>query len=352
MAVTVLKNTMVGETLTDLILKDGLIAEIGRTDAPGRDMGGLRVFPGLIDIHCHGHVGEDATDGGDLSKAARFLYQNGTTTWLPTTTTASFDALERATSALPPKLADGAEMPGFHVEGPYLSQAYKGAQNPDYLKYPDLKEFSRLRHVRLVTVAPELPGAMDFIAACPALVCLGHTACTYEEGLAAFRAGAVCVTHTCNAMPPLQHREPSLIGAAITANAYVQVICDGIHIHPAMITALYRIFGPSRMILISDAIRAAGLPDGSYQMGGQEFILKEGVARVPAGNLAGSTATLLHCVQKAISFGIPAADAFRMASQTPAEMLGINRGRIAVGYVADLLFVNERYELAEVYRQR
>ena len=208
-----------------------------------------------------------------------------------------------------------------------------------------------MQGAKIVTIAPELPGSEEFIRAAVsqgACVAIGHTDCDYATAARAFAAGAACLTHTCNAMPPLLHREPGPIGAAMMHGGYAQVIADGIHLHPAMVMALYRMFGRERMILISDSIRAAGLPDGQYDLGGQAVTVKDGQARLTVnGALAGSTTPLLTVVQRAISFGIPARDAFAMASETPATMLGLNKGRLDVGYDADLLLCTPAYELKE-----
>ena len=248
---------------------------------------------------------------------------------------------------------DGANIPGFHMEGPFISEKYIGAQNPKYIRLSDDAVLEELGNVKLITVAPELSGMASFIpkaAAVGTRVCIGHTDCNYNEAVRAFESGAVCLTHTFNAMPPLHHREPGPIGAAIMSNAYVQVICDGIHIHKAAITALYRIFGSECMVLISDSMRATGIDDGEYMFGGQKVVVRGGVARTEDGALAGSTSTLYSCVMKAIEFGIPADEAFAMASRTPANMMGVKKGRIEAGYDADFIVVDEDYRLLDVLK--
>jgi N-acetylglucosamine-6-phosphate deacetylase len=205
----------------------------------------------------------------------------------------------------------------------------------------------------MVTLAPELAGAEAFITSCRAhgiSVALGHTRADYETARRAFRLGADNLTHTCNAMPPLLHRAPGPIGAALTEGAYVQVISDGVHLHPAMVLSLYRMFGAERMILISDSMRATGLPDGEYDLGGQSMTVSGGVARTHDGALAGGTTPLYACVLRAISFGIPAEEAFRMASDTPARLLGLNKGRIEVGYDADFCLVGEDYRFLKALK--
>jgi N-acetylglucosamine-6-phosphate deacetylase len=341
-----------GEAVT-VFVEDHVIRAIGKGDLAAAytademiDAGGAYLVPGLIDIHSHGCIGMDAMDGNGLGDMADEYLRRGVTTWYPTTMTESGERIHAALSQ-PLDLGHGAHMPGFHVEGPYINVKYKGAQNEEYIKSPDLEEFLTYTHAAIVTVAPELPGSERFIreASRRAVVALGHTDADYDTAYAAFLAGATCLTHTCNAMPPLLHRAPGPIGAALTAGGYAQVISDGLHLHPAMVLALYRIFGRARMVLISDSMRATGLSDGVYDLGGQPITVKNGEARTETGALAGSTTTLFTCVQRAISFGIPAEDAFAMASETPATLMGLKKGRIEIGYDADLLLVDEEYNL-------
>ena len=162
-------------------------------------------------------------------------------------------------------------------------------------------------------------------------------------------AGAMCLTHTFNAMPPLHHRNPGPIGAAIEKNIYAQVICDGLHIHKSVIQMLYRTFGADRMVLISDSMRATGMPDGEYEFGGQKITVTNKVARTEDGAIAGSTSTLFTCVKKAVEFGIPMPDAFKMASETPAKLMKLNKGRIAAGFDADIITVSKNLDLTRVF---
>ena len=196
-------------------------------------------------------------------------------------------------------------------------------------------------NIKMVTLALELTGSMDFIKNCKAVVSIGHTDCDYETAMEAIKNGAKCLTHTFNAMPPLHHRNVGPIGAAIDENIYVQVICDGLHLHKSIVTMLYRTFGADRMILISDSMRATGLSDGEYEFGGQMIDVKGGIARTKDGALAGSTSNLMQCVKKAIKFGIPKEDAIKMATQTPANLLGIKEGKIKVGYDADFVVIDD-----------
>ncbi|MBQ8351498.1 MAG: N-acetylglucosamine-6-phosphate deacetylase [Clostridia bacterium] len=351
---TIIHNArLLGGDAVTVFVTDGVITAMGKGDLHEGytadqiiDAEGNYLVPGLIDIHSHGCIGRDTMDGDGLGEMADEYLRHGVTTWYPTTMTESPERI-RAAMDQPLDLGHGAHMPGFHVEGPYINQKYKGAQNEAFIKKPDLDEFLSYENAAMVTVAPELAGSEAFIrrASKQAVVSIGHTDCDYDTAYAAFMAGANCLTHTCNAMPPLLHRAPWPIRAALTAGGYAQVISDGLHLHPAMVLALYRIFGRERMILISDSMRATGLSDGVYDLGSQPITVKNGEARTEGGALAGSTTTLFTCVQRAIKFGIPAADAFAMASETPATLMGLRKGRVEIGYDADLLLVDEQYNL-------
>lgn len=342
----IFKNATVDGELTDIVIQDGKIAALGKIGEEGIDLAGKEVIPGLVDIHTHGCAGDDTMDGR-FENMCRFLARNGTTAWMPTTMTAPIADIVAATSGN--IHCSGAQILGFHMEGPYLSKEYKGAHHEAWLAEPDIDEYQKLNNVKVVTLAPELPGAMGFIRECNAKVQIGHTACGYALAVAAIRAGADCLTHTFNAMPPLLHRAPGPIGAALTEGAYAELICDGIHVERAAVMALYKMFGPDRLILISDAMRATGLSDGEYELGGMRVLVRDSVARTESGTIAGSTATLWHCVKTAKDFGIPWQDAVRMATRTPAEYLGIPKGQIRVGYDADLLVLDNERNIESVW---
>lgn len=332
---TVFKNAMINGVITDISAEGGIIKEIQKTDSEGVDLNGLEVFPGLIDIHTHGAIGIDTMDG-NIEDTALFYAKNGVTSFFPTTMTVAWDKIQAVVNRDIPK-TNGAQILGYHLEGPYICEKYRGAQNKKYILNPDINEFCKLKNIKMVTIAPEKDGAMEFIEKCPCVVALGHSESDYDTAAAAFEHGAECVTHTFNAMPPLHHRNPSIVGAASDKNAYVQVICDGIHIHPAVIRILYKLFSSGRMILISDCMRATGLSDGEYEFGGQPILVKDSTARTLDGALAGSTSMLLKCVKKAIEFGIPKTEAFKMASETPARLMHLNKGILAPGYDCDFI---------------
>lgn len=338
------KNALICGQLTDIEVSDGKIISIGTTDKCGIDLAGKQTFAGLVDIHTHGCIGYDTMDGNGLAEMSQYLAKNGVTAWLPTTMTMDMDTIKSVVNAEIPQSC-GAEILGFHMEGPYISAKHKGAQNEIYIKSPDINEFSTLKNIKKVTLAPELNGSLDFIRKCDCAVSLGHSDADFECADTAFKAGANCLTHTFNAMQPIHHRSPGPIGAAVENNAYAEVICDGLHIHKSVIHMLYRIFGTDKMILISDSMRATGLSDGEYEFGGQMITVKNSVARTADGAVAGSTSTLLQCVKKAIEFGIPEADAFKMASETPAKYLGINKGKLEIGYDADFIVTDSNYNI-------
>lgn len=342
------KNLRLFGKSVDIEIKDEKIEKVGKIDENGEDCGGLGVYPGLLDIHIHGAMGFDTMDFGALPKISMAEAEHGTTAFLPTTMTVGMDEIKRITDQ-ETKNIGGAKILGFHMEGPYISPKYKGAQNEKHIKSPDITEFNTLKNIKIVTVAPELAGGEDFIKNCGAVVSLGHTECDFETGVKAIESGAKCLTHTFNAMPPLHHRNPGVIGAAIEKNIYAQVICDGLHIHPAVIMALYKIFGKERMILISDSMRATGLSDGEYEFGGQMIDVKDSIARTKDGAIAGSTSFLWDCVRCAVRFGIPIEDAFYMATVTPANLIGEKPHEVKEGNCADLVFADDDLNIKAVF---
>ncbi len=333
----VFKNLIINSKLTDIVCENGIITDIGRFSCNGIDFGGRKAYPGLIDIHTHGIGGIDTMDA-DFTEMAKLYAKCGTTTVYPTTMTASYENIEKVLTADIPY--NGARIDGFHLEGPYINKEYIGAQNDNYVRNPDINEFNGLDNIAIITLAPELDGALEYIKKSNAVISLGHTAADYNTGCMAAKTGAKCLTHTFNAMSPLKHREPALIGAAFDNDMYIQVICDGKHIHPSVIRMLYKIFGSDRMILISDSMRATNLPDGEYDLGGLNIIVKDKTARTEDGALAGSTSTLFDCVKCAINCGIPETEAFKMATEIPANLMGLNRGVIKVGAECDLIILN------------
>lgn len=344
-----LKNLKFKGDTVDIAIENGKIAAIGKFECDGIDFSGAKVYPGLIDTHSHGCVGHDTCDS-DLHEMARYHLKNGTTTWYPTTLTVSEDEIVLATHR-ECDFADGAYIPGFHLEGPFINKKLKGAQNEEFIISPTMSLINKCKNVKKITLAPEVAGSIEFIKECPLVVSLGHTDCSYDEAMSAFSAGARCLTHTFNCMPGIHHRSPGPIPAAKESGAYAELICDGIHVHPAMVRLLIDLFGYDRVILVSDSVRPTGLGDGEYDLGGINITVKDNVARTPDGNLAGSTSILIDCVRCAVSFGIPEEEAFKMATKNPADLMGLNKGRIEVGYDADLIILDDSLNIIKVIKE-
>ncbi|NLU23315.1 MAG: N-acetylglucosamine-6-phosphate deacetylase [Clostridiales bacterium] len=337
----------------------------GVTSQNGVNLGGALVLPGLIDVHNHGNSGADFSDGdGDgLLKMAAYLGRCGVTSFAPASMTLPYEVLGRAFATAQDlyqqRPAGHAKLLGIQMEGPFFSPAKKGAQNGDYLRVPDFEAFYKLYAacdglIRIVDIAPELPGALDFIKRAKSLctVSIAHTDASYEQAKAAIDAGASHVTHLYNAMPPLHHRKPGVIGAAAENSAVrAELICDGMHVHPSAVRLAFSLFGGERMVLISDALRCCGMEEGTYDLGGQQVEMKDGVCKLPDGTLAGSVTHLFDCMKNAISFGVPAADAIRAATYNPACALGVEDrvGSIEVGKDADFVICSPLYERLAVY---
>lgn len=336
------KNAVIDGEICDILCENGKIAKIGKIEGDGIDLKEYKVYAGLIDVHTHGNMGYDTMDEVcHLDEISKYLAKWGITSFLPTTMTMDFELIKKVVNSPIPK-TDGAQILGFHLEGPYIAPSRRGAQNINYIRKPNLAEFETLKNIRMVTVAPEEEGAMELIKGSGAVVSLGHTDADYDTSIKAIENGASCLTHTFNAMTPMHHVNPGPVGAAIDKNIYVQVICDGFHIHKSVINMLYRTFGKERMVLISDSMNAAGLCDGLYEFGGQAVRIADGVAKTLEGVVAGSTSNLMKCVKKAIEFGIPEKDAFEMASLTPAALIGEkSKGALKEGFDADFIAVDD-----------
>ena len=350
----IITNVKIGNENKTLVLENGKIKEILPIEAivsDAIDAKGALALPGLIDVHTHGREGMDTMDA-DFAPLCDAYAKAGTTSVVLTTMTLGVDALNQVTHT--PTNVKGAHILGIHLEGPYISEDKLGAQNPAFVRMPDIEEFLAFGDaVKMITVAPEVEGMTEFIrkASERAVVCIGHTTADYAQSISAIEAGANCLTHTFNAMPPFLHRAPGPIGAGCEKHIYAQVIGDGFHVERGALVSAYRMFGPDRMVLISDSIPPAGLPDGTYSSGGLAVEVKDGKIHLAGTTtIAGSSGSLLDCVRTVISFGIPFEDAVRMATLTPAEMLGMDeyKGKIAVGYDADLLLVDESLALKAV----
>lgn len=325
------------------------------------DAEGLLVLPGLVDIHSHGAAGEDFSDGNPegLKKILQYEKRCGITSYCPTSMTFPKERLRQIFASIKgAQTEDGATVVGINMEGPFLDPAKKGAHVEKWIAAPDVAFVRELNQdadglVRLVTLAPNMDGAEEFIKEMHEEVCisLGHTAADYDCASRAMKLGAHHVTHLYNAMQPFGHRAPGLIGAAMDdPECMVELICDGYHIHPSAIRAAFRMFGPERVILISDSMRATGMENGTYELGGQEVTVKDRKAVLKDGTLAGSATNLYGCMCKAVEFGIPLEQAIMAATANPARSIGIfdQVGSIRIGKQADLLLVSENLELKRV----
>lgn len=350
-----------------IVIEDDRIAQVGRRDqiaapldAEILDAHGLVLAPGFIDVQLNGAFGDDfTTTPPSIWRVAAQLPRYGVTSFLPTIITSPVEKIAQAQEALAtgrPAGFDGAMPLGLHVEGPFLNPRKKGAHNPEYLRTPDLNlvaGWSPETHVRLVTLAPELPGALDVIRRLTGrgvVVSAGHSMATYVQAEAGFAAGTRYGTHLFNAMPALAHREPGLPGALLaTPGQVVGLIADGTHIHPGLIRIVWAAKGPAGVCLVTDAMAALGMRPGRYQLNEFEVIVTETDARLADGTLAGSVLTMDQAVRNLIAFtGCTLPAALATVTATPADLLGIGgeRGRIRPGLLADLVLLTPDLRVA------
>jgi len=346
-------------------VRDGLFCDAaGDNDGGGVvDLGGKTAIPGLIDTHIHGCGGYDFTSGDidGLKKIAGFLAKNGVTSFIPTSVSAPLCMLKAAyknAAELYGQHDYGAKIVGINAEGPFLSDEKRGAHPPEYLIAPSLAVFSDLNNaadglIKIVCVAPETDGAIDFIksAVKSCRISAGHTACDYDTAKRAFVAGATKVTHLYNAMPPFLHMEPGIIGAATESkNVYAELICDGVHVHESAVRAAFKLF-PHRVVLISDSLSVCGVNGVECLSGTSVVTVNDERAVLLGGRLAGSNSTLFDCVKNAVSMGIPPKDAIEAATKIPALSVRIfdRTGSISVGKAADFIVYASGFSLEAVY---
>lgn len=329
------------------------------------------ILPGLVDIHFHGCAGYDFCDGTAEAVRAIASYEmtHGTTTICPATMTLSEEQLLGVcgaaaaaveTEVLPEGIPVKEVLRGIYLEGPFISMEKKGAQNPAYIHKPDLAMLRRLQQaakgmIRMAVVAPEEEGAMEFLreGAGEFRFSIAHTCADYETAKEAIEAGAHHVTHLYNAMPPFTHRKPGVIGAAAeNEETRVELICDGIHIHPCVVKSTFKLFGAERMVLISDSMMATGMEDGEYALGGQPVTVRGNRALLKDGTIAGSATNLYDCMRTAIQMGVPKEEAVRAATWNPAQAVGLEAecGILRPGRRADILLADGEFALLEVIK--
>ncbi len=354
----------------DVRIEGGRIAEVAPAGSlsggEAVDVSGKYVTPGFVDIHIHGAAGEDFCDSVDgdpkhVKAMQKYLGSQGVTSFLGTTMAFSEEILGGIFSTVRPLLGaegEGAVLRGVNMEGPFFNKSKKGAQAEKYIINPDWEMFRRLYEasggsIRLLDVAPELPGAMEFIqkAAKLCTVSIAHTSATYEQAKDAFAHGASHTTHLFNAMPAFTHRAPGVVGAAADDAAHVEMICDGIHLHPAVVRAVFALFGAERVCLISDSMRACGMPNGVYTLGGQTVYMTDGRATLEDGTIAGSATCLAECFRRAVKFGVLLESALRAATINPAQAAGLfdELGSVTAGKRADLLVLGRELMPEKVF---
>lgn len=349
-----------------ITIRGGRIADVAQAAGPppdGERVHGL-IVPGFVDMHVHGGDGADFMDAAAEGNARilAFHARHGTTTVAATTLSGSRQRLQAAVSAIAESAAvadEGAEICAIHLEGPYISRRQAGAQDPASIRPADIQELegllgvaSRLRWI--VTLAPEIEGARALIEHFRnrVLFSIGHTAADYADAVAALEWGAGHFTHLFNAMTGMHHREPGVVGAALaSADATAELIADGVHVHPAVLRVAVSLL-PHRIALVTDAIRACGMPDGKYKLYDYEIIVSEGTARLPNGILAGSVLTMSRAVQNMVELaGLPIETVLPLATEVPARIIGAadRKGRLESGYDADLVVLTPRFEVERVF---
>lgn len=335
-------------------------------DAPIKDYSQSIVAPGLVDTHIHGYKSHDVMDNDfeGIKVISEGLLSCGVTSWLPTTLTSSAELLNDVCETIGNHYQEvtGAKIRGIFLEGPFFTEKYKGAQNPKYMSDPSVDKLAKWHElsqglVNKIAIAPERKGVKEFIEFAKSkgvYTALAHSDATYEEAAAAVEAGANIFVHIYNGMSGLHHRNPGMVGAALSLDqVFAEMICDGHHVHPAAARVVTRARGPKETVLITDCMRAGGMGEGHSRLGEFEVVVKDGTARLKdTGNLAGSILELKQGVKNVVDWGLVSpAEALRMASLTPAQSVGIESvcGRIAPGYEADFIVVSDQLELEATY---
>ncbi len=322
-----------------------------------------RILPGFIELHSHGCMGYDFTtaEAFDMEKMCDFYAENGITSILATTMTIDYETYKKAMLHIRERMENpkkGTRIIGINMEGPFLGADKKGAHDVRYLMPVDEKKYLELNdlsgdNVRIIDLDPKLPGSIEFIKkySKTKVISLAHTSCDYDLAAEAIKAGATHITHLFNAMNGLHHRQPGLIGAFSDFDVHAELICDGIHIHPAVIRLIYKV-NPGKLILISDSMSAAGLKDGIYELGGQKVYVTDEKATLENGTIAGSTTTVYKAFKNVINYGIPVEQAILSATLIPALAIKADGeiGSIAVGKKADFIIMDQDYNIEKVFK--
>ena len=355
----------------DIVINDGVFTRIdgeacNDEGAEVFDAKGMRMIPGFIDIHTHGAVGIDINNATpqDLEQIGRFFATKGTTTWLGSILT---DTKEQVTAGIKAYKAykqmphTGAEMVGIHLEGPFLSDAYRGAHPQHLLCEADvalIREYQELAEgdIKYITVSPEAgvtPKVIKELVALGIVVAVGHSGADYDTTMACIDAGAMASTHTFNAMKPLHHHEPGMSGAVLESNIYCEAICDGRHLHPAMVRLIIKTKGIDKTLLVTDSIQAAGLEDGYYTLGVNDIVVKDGDAKlVSDGTRAGSTLTMEQAFHNVLAFtGLPIEKVMPLLGENQAKLMGMDQkvSTISQGKQADFILLDEENKIAETF---
>ena len=353
-----LEVQILGDTITNLAPKLTPIDSEILVDASG-----LRLLPGLIDIHTHGCIGYDFSTASteQIEKMRLFYLHNGITSILPTTMTMAFPNFNASLCTLADAYeqpSKGCEFLGIRAEGPFLGKTYCGAHPIEALRIPnktELEEFllSSRNHLTLIDVDPTLEHSNELHNSCKnhnILASIAHTDCSYDTAMSNFKHGMSHITHLCNGMQPFHHREPGIFGAFIDSTAYAELICDGIHVHPSVLRMLFQL-ASDRIAAISDSMSATGLPDGTYELGEQKVTVINHIARTKDDALAGSTTSLVSMLKHLIQFGIPESDAIQSVTLIPAKSIHMDSllGSIEVGKRANLVLMTPNYDVVDVF---
>lgn len=366
----IIKNGLVFQEDGSFVKKD-LYIEEGRfvateaevSDKTEYDAQGLKVLPGLVDVHSHGAYGHDFCDADaeGLKVILKYEKEHGITSYCPTSMTLAKDKLMDifATATKVEPDSSRARIIGVNMEGPLIDIAKKGAQAAEYISVPDVSFFRQCNQasgnqIKLVTLAPNVDRAFEFIEAAKdeVVISIGHTTADYDCAKKAMELGVNHVTHLYNAMPPFGHRDPGVIGAACDSeDCMVELICDGFHIHGSVVRTTFKMFGDERVVLISDSMMATGMENGTYELGGQEVTMKDRLATLSNGTIAGSATNLFNCMKKAMEFGIPESTAIFAATRNPAKSIKVydQVGSLTPGKYADVLIVDDSYNLVKVF---